>query len=156
MIDEILASALGGLITGAIGARGNFRVRVRDGAMRPVYQPGIDLIATRVKRRRIRFGEVVVTAPPDPELGWEAPEACRPDPARMPPGAFWVRRVAHVPGGLHPDTGEVIPADHYYLRGDSDGGWTDSRAHGLCPRDLICGVLKGSRITVPVIWPPKT
>ncbi|WP_026931113.1 hypothetical protein [Glycomyces tenuis] len=152
-IIELLSGMIGHAIGDHIFWRKKFMVTVADADMRPAYPPGGNCLA-RVTRRIKRL-HVVVVAPPHPVSGWSGFEGLQRDPRRLAPTAFWLKRVAYRPGDLHPDTGEPIPADRYYLLSDKLTG-TDSRELGLCPRELIYGVILGSRMTVPLHWPPKT
>jgi signal peptidase I len=103
-------------------------VKVEGVSMVPALRDGEEVLAKRT--RRIKTGDIVVAAAPDPQLGWaEAKRAAAP---------WWVKRIAAGPGEPMPGSGEPVPPGHYFLLSDNPAG-EDSRRHGPCPANLIVG-----------------
>jgi signal peptidase I len=114
-------------------------VKVEGVSMTPALRDGAEVLAKRT--RRIKTGDIVVAAAPDPQLGWA--EAKRPPSTKLAsrtsaPSPWWVKRVAAGPGEPMPGSGEPVPPGHYFLLSDNPAG-EDSRRHGPCPGNLIVG-----------------
>jgi signal peptidase I len=112
-------------------------VKVEGVSMVPALRDGEEVLAKRT--RRIKTGDIVVAAAPDPQLGWaEAKRAPSAKLASRSPSPWWVKRVAAGPGEPMPGSGEPVPPGHYFLLSDNPAG-EDSRRHGPCPGNLIVG-----------------
>jgi signal peptidase I len=114
-------------------------VKVEGVSMVPALRDGEEVLAKRT--RRIKTGDIVVAAAPDPQLGWA--EARRAPSAKLASrksasSPWWVKRVAAGPGEPMPGSGEPVPPGHYFLLSDNPAG-EDSRRHGPCPGNLIVG-----------------
>jgi signal peptidase I len=103
-------------------------VKVEGVSMEPELRDGQEVLAKRT--RRIKTGDVVVVAAPDPQLGWADIKR-----AKAP---WWVKRIAAGPGEPMPGSSGTVPPGHYFLASDNPAG-EDSRRHGPCPANLIVG-----------------
>lgn len=152
MLGELFAELLAGFL--ALGGLRKFGVNVEGDGMMPAYPDGTRLWFRPVRRGHLRTRQVVVAVAPDERFGWGRPEMLRHRIEAARPGDSLILRIAGVPGDRMPG-GEEIPESRYYLRADNAAA-PDSRTNGLCPRELIFGVMPGSSITSPALWPPKT
>jgi nickel-type superoxide dismutase maturation protease len=98
-----------------------FRVAVDGESMRPTYEPGDWLVATR--RGRVRAGSIVVVD----------------HPGR--PGFELIKRVGATPGRRAATAGTMGPGEHWVL-GDNPEASTDSRTFGPVSRQAILGVVR--------------
>ena len=113
----VLGAWVAGALAGAWAWWRPFRVTVAGGSMRPTFEPGDWLVATR--RGRVRVGSIVVIE----------------HPGR--PGFELVKRVAHArDGASEPAPGEL------WVVGDDPDASTDSRAFGPIRRDAVRGVVR--------------
>ncbi|THV24548.1 S24/S26 family peptidase [Glycomyces paridis] len=107
-------------------------VKVEGHSMEPALRDGGEVLARRT--RRFETGRVAVVLAPDPVLGWAE---TRRTGSR---DALWLKRIAAGPGEPMPDSGDPVPAGHYFLLSDNPIG-ADSRRHGPCPAAAMVGVV---------------
>jgi signal peptidase I len=125
-----------------------FLVAVHGGSMLPTLRPGDRVLVRRVRRQRLRVGDIVVcrhyiptspqpsSAPPQPSGGSGPPTTSVP--------AWVIKRVAAVPGDPVPPVGipevaQVVPAGAVVLLGDNPAASADSRDAGFFRLDRVRG-----------------
>lgn len=144
--------------------RRRLRIVTIDGdSMRPALHPGDQMLVRRAPLTRVRVGDIVVFAPPRPEV----PE---PDPteqviAELPVEQWWViKRVVAVAGDPVPATVATavgassdtpVPDGALVVIGDNRDSSFDSRSFGYVWADAVLGVVV-RRIRMQVLAAPRT